>query len=217
MQSLDSAFKGKGTTVFVSGEAGSGKTRLVNEFLDTVKEKEIAIFTSWCLSDVSVPYFPFMEAFNGYFSAKKGEEEKCTSQQQHRVQASLKDAEQTGDEEAEIKVWLVGPKQAGKTEKLQNLTPQAWKDLAVEAVTKALLSISAKKPIIMFIDDLQWADSASLSLLHYISRYIGAAKVLFLATYRSGRTRPRRRRTPASTSRNLTLNGKLRERPTHGD
>jgi tetratricopeptide (TPR) repeat protein/KaiC/GvpD/RAD55 family RecA-like ATPase len=185
MRSLDSAFKGKGTTVFVSGEAGSGKTRLVNEFLGTVKEKEIAILTSWCLSDVSVPYFPFMEAFNGYFSAKKGEEEKCTSQQQPRVQASLKDAEQTGDEEAEIKAWLVGPKQAGKTEKLQKLTPQAWKDLAVEAVTKALLSISAKKPMIMFIDDLQWADSASLSLLHYISRYIGAAKVLFLATYRS--------------------------------
>jgi len=32
-RSLDLAFQGKGTTVFISGEAGSGKTRLVTEFL----------------------------------------------------------------------------------------------------------------------------------------------------------------------------------------
>ncbi len=181
---LDSAAEGKGTAVFVSGEAGSGKTRLVNEFLGIVKEKEVAALSSWCLSDVAVPYFPFMEAFNGYFSARKSEEE-STSSQQPRIHA-----EQAEDEEAEIKAWLVGPKQAGKTERLQNLTPQAWKDLAVAAVTKALLSISAKKPIILFIDDLQWADSASLSLLHYISRSINAARVLVLATYRSEELSP---------------------------
>lgn len=40
---LNSAIEGKGTTVFVSGEAGSGKTRLVSEFLRTVKEKDIAV------------------------------------------------------------------------------------------------------------------------------------------------------------------------------
>jgi predicted ATPase len=45
MRSLDSAAAGKGTTVFVSGEAGAGKTRLVNEFLGIVKEKEIAVLS----------------------------------------------------------------------------------------------------------------------------------------------------------------------------
>ncbi len=179
MRYLDSAFDGKGTTVFVSGEAGSGKTRLINEFLSTLKEKEVVVLSSWCLSDVAVPYFPFMGAFNAYFSAKKSEEE-STSRQPSRIPS-----EQTEDEEAEIKAWLAGPKQAEKSGKLQNQTPQAWKDLAVAAVTKALLSISVKKTIILFIDDLQWADSASLSLLHYISRYISTARVLILATYRS--------------------------------
>ena len=53
-----------------------------------------------------------------------------------------------------------------------------------------MLSISAKKPLILFIDDLQWADSASLSLLHYISRSISAARVLVLATYRSEELSP---------------------------
>jgi KaiC/GvpD/RAD55 family RecA-like ATPase/tetratricopeptide (TPR) repeat protein len=185
MHYLDSAFDGKGTTVFVSGEAGSGKTRLVHEFLETLKGKEVTVLSSWCLSDIAVPYFPFMEAFNTYFSAKKSEEKEHTSPQQPRNHP-----EQAEDEEAEIKAWLVGPKQAGKTERLQNLTPQAWKDLAVAAVTKAVLSISVKKVVILFIDDLQWADSASLSLLHYISRSISAARVLVLATYRSEELSP---------------------------
>ncbi len=38
---LDLAFKGNGTTVFISGKAGSGKTRLITEFLKIVKEREI--------------------------------------------------------------------------------------------------------------------------------------------------------------------------------
>ena len=173
MRCLDSVFEGKGATVFVSGEAGSGKTRLIKEFLGAVKEKDVAVLSSWCLSDISVPYLPFMEAFNAYFSSK-----------------SRSCSEQTGDEEAAIKAWLAGPKQASKPERLQNLTPQAWQDLSVAAVTQALLSISAKKPVILFIDDLQWADSASLSLLHYISRSIGSARVLALATYRSEELSP---------------------------
>ena len=188
MRNLDLAFEGKGTAVFVSGEAGSGKTRLINEFLGAVKEKEIAILTSWCLSNASVPYFPFMEAFNGYFSAKKGEE--AASTQQYQVLARAKEAEQAEDEEAEIKAWLSGPKQAEKSGKLQNLTPQGWKDLAVAAVTKTLLSISTKKTVILFLDDLQWADSASLLLLHYISRSIRSARILVLATYRSEELSP---------------------------
>jgi KaiC/GvpD/RAD55 family RecA-like ATPase/tetratricopeptide (TPR) repeat protein len=167
MRCLDAASEGKGTTVFISGEAGSGKTRLVNEFSGVLKGKEVAVLSSWCISDVAVPYFPFMKAFDAYFSSRN------------------RDSEPIEDEEAAIKAWLVGPKQAAKSERLQNLTPQAWQDLAVAAVTKALISISAKKTVILFIDDLQWADSASLSLLHYISRSISAARVLVLATYRS--------------------------------
>ena len=179
---LDSAVEGKGTTVFVSGEAGSGKTRLTNEFLTRAKEKEIVVMSGWCISDLAVPYFPFTQAFNTYFSDKKTQEEPTV--QQSNDEAKAKDNEQTEDVEAEIKTWLMGPKQTANPEGHQNLTPQAWKELAVSAITKSLLSISTQKPIILFIDDLHWADSASLSLLHHISRSISAARVLVLASFR---------------------------------
>jgi KaiC/GvpD/RAD55 family RecA-like ATPase len=68
-QNLESAIQGKGTTVFVSGEAGSGKTRLTREFLNSARKRGIAIMAGWCLSDSAAPFFPFVEAFNDYFEA----------------------------------------------------------------------------------------------------------------------------------------------------
>ena len=37
---LELAIRGKGTTVFISGEAGSGKSRLIREFINTSKQKK---------------------------------------------------------------------------------------------------------------------------------------------------------------------------------
>jgi predicted ATPase len=74
-QCLDSAIEGKGNTVFVSGEAGAGKTRLVNEFLKAVTQKgDTAILRGYCLGNVSMLNFPFIEAFNSYFKARNRQE-----------------------------------------------------------------------------------------------------------------------------------------------
>ena len=56
---LDSASKGKGQTVFISGEAGAGKTRLVKDFLCLAKKQGAITLCGWCLSNAAVPYFPF--------------------------------------------------------------------------------------------------------------------------------------------------------------
>ena len=72
---LNSALEGKGKTVFVSGEAGSGKTRIAREFLNTARKSGVAFMAGWCLSDAATPYFPFVEAFNSYFASSETEEQ----------------------------------------------------------------------------------------------------------------------------------------------
>ena len=179
---LDSTMHGKGKTVFITGEAGAGKTRLIKKFLNMANEKQIALLSGRCYSDVAAPYFPFMEAFDSYFQTTNKE---TAPPAKPTHQSGSEQVEQAENEEAQIKAWLAGPKQTGKISRFENLTPQAWKELAVVAVTKALLAIASKKPTILFIDDLHWADSASLALLHYISQSIDSSRVLVLATYRS--------------------------------
>jgi predicted ATPase len=51
-----------------------------------------------------------------------------------------------------------------------------------EAVARFFLDISRQGPVVLFMDDLQWA--ASLELLHHLARHIGNQPVLILATYR---------------------------------
>ena len=72
-QFLDLALKGKGSTVLLSGEAGAGKTRLLNEFLKNARKKKVTVLSGWCLSDAAIPYFPFIEAFDSYSSTDKDE------------------------------------------------------------------------------------------------------------------------------------------------
>ena len=162
---LDSAGKGKGTTVFISGEAGSGKTRLVHEFLNTISKREMTILFGWCLSNTAVPYFPFIEAFNSDIIGREGG--LILSQP------------------IDVKSWLSERYPIEKIEKNRTFTPQIWKDQAFTEVTRELLYLSSVKPLILVLEDMHWADSASLALLHYISRAIINERILVLVTFRS--------------------------------
>ena len=183
MRYLDSVIEGKGSTVFVSGEAGSGKTRLTREFLKAANEKGVGVMAGWCLSDAAVPYFPFVEAFNAYSASF--EEEQPINLQHPGAQIGLGGTAQIRSEDQDISALLTGPGTAVKLGKPEALSPQVWKDQAFAAVARALHSISAQEAIILFLEDIHWADSASLALLQYIARSITSERILVLATFRS--------------------------------
>jgi len=163
---LELASEGQGKTVFISAEAGIGKTRLISEFLGSAKQdKNIVTLSGWCLFNAGVPYFPFIEAFSNYYSASGGKRKK---------------------EELEINSWLKGFDKNLVSGKLEYLSPQALKDRAFATVAKTIHSIAAQNPVILVVEDIHWADSASLALLHYIARSVhDSERVLVLATFRS--------------------------------
>ncbi len=45
--------------------------------------------------------------------------------------------------------------------------------------------MSTRKPVVLVLEDIHWADSASLALLHYISRFVNSERIFVLATFRS--------------------------------
>ena len=110
---------GEGVTVFISGEAGAGKTRLTTEFLNIAKKKQVTVLTGWCLSDVAVPYFPFIEAFDSYTSSNENDELSIANQQ------------------LSLKTWLIG-NQSEVNQTLGNTYPEVWKDQTFRAVAKEL-------------------------------------------------------------------------------
>ena len=165
---LHSALNGTGTTVFISGEAGVGKTRLVHEFLNLAEKRGIMIFSGWCLSEANVPYFPFKEALNTYMSTTSDEKVKSIVTKHMRV---------TG--------WLhiTEPAQESQAREIFS-TPEIERDRTFEAVARVILQLSAQKPLILCLEDLHWADRLSLALLHYLSRKSRNSRLLIIGTYR---------------------------------
>ena len=135
-----------------------GKTRLTKEFLNYSKEKGLQTLSGWCLSNAAVPYFPFLEAFES------------RSSNQENTGANL--------QELALETLLTS------SEENHGISTQTWIDQKFAAVTKEILFMSTDKPLILFIDDLHWADSASLALLHYIARVVASERILVLATFR---------------------------------
>ena len=181
---LDSVLEGKGATVLVSGEAGSGKTRLVNEFLCNAKEKGVVVLSGWCLGDAATPFFPFVEAFNSYFNPFNQED--FVELQKPGTTLAFSGIAQVAGVDREKAVWLSGVKLTEKNRKTQQISPEVWKDQVFSGVTKTLHATSTQAPMILLIEDIHWADSASLKLLHYVARNIKETeRILVLATYRS--------------------------------
>jgi predicted ATPase len=169
---LGSALNGKGSTVFVCGEAGVGKTRLVNEFLLRSKEMGAEILCGWCLSEAAIPYFPFTEAFNAYMSTTSDAKAKSTMTKQLGIIGWLKGTALTKEVNA------------------QELfsTPEIERDKTFEAVARVLLQLSTQRPLVLFLDDLQWADHLTLALVHYLSRKCRNSRLLIIGTYRPEET-----------------------------
>ena len=112
-----------------------------------------------------MPYFPFIEALNSDIMTKDGG-------------AIL-------SQPLGMKSWLSESYPIEKSKKSRTIIPQVWKDQAFTAVTGELLYLSSVKPLILVLEDMHWADSASLALLHYISRAIVDEKILVLVTFRT--------------------------------
>ncbi len=185
VERLELAERGRGNTVFVSGEAGAGKTRLVNEFLSVAKEGNAETISGYCLSTVAVPYFPFIEAFDAYSKSLHRKNNKRVRSEVLGLVGWLKGTAHNEAEHLGVRAWLRGPDRTAERQLSDVFSPEMRKNMTYAAVIDRLKSISADITVVLFLDDLQWADSASLSLLHYISRLIVSSRVLIVGTFRS--------------------------------
>jgi tetratricopeptide (TPR) repeat protein len=78
---LDGARQGKGSTIFISGEAGIGKTRLTTELKQYAKRKGFKVLSGQSLSESLTPYMPFIEAL------KSGNMENLFAEEAPRAEA----------------------------------------------------------------------------------------------------------------------------------
>lgn len=213
MLHLEKAVSGQGQIFFVLGQAGSGKTYLVKHFLDQALERypELVALagSSNAQTGTGDPYLPFREAvtmLTGDTTSTLAEE--VHPENRRRLQTALVRSVQILVEVAPELIGVFIPlgklfglagkalvERVGWMDKLETLArregeknsssaPLADQNRIFEKYTALIQHVSQEMPLILFLDDLQWADNASLSLLFHLSRHIQDHPIFILGAYR---------------------------------
>ncbi len=205
---LEPALAGQGQVCFVTGEAGSGKTALVSEFARQAQEREkkllVAVGQSDAQTGIGDPYLPFREALamlTGDASVQHAAG-RMGPENAHRLRAGVARSAQVLVEVAPelIGVLVPGGKLLGEVgkavvdkvgwmDKLEVLAkkraaPSVEQSRIFEQYTAYLQRLSVKTPLVLFLDDLQWSDAASLELLFHLGRRIGESRIMIVGAYR---------------------------------
>ncbi len=162
-QLLDEAIRGHGHIATVVGEAGIGKTRLVSTLAADALAQPCRVLIGRCHeSDSILPFGPWVDA--------------CRSDQL------------STDEE------IVGALHPTRRAELARLLPEAGmaglppaSDSVLplfESVAQLIEQVAARKPLVLVLEDLHWADEMSLRLLAFVSRRTPAWPALLVATAR---------------------------------
>lgn len=146
---------GYGSIVILAGEAGVGKTRLAEHVL---AESGLTVASGQAREDATPPYGPVTAALRTY------------------LKTASADAHDLGPLSPYLSMLIpeLGPPPDG-----------ADPDLLVEAVIGAWIAAARLQSVILFMDDLQWADNATLGMIPVLAERIADEPLLLLGTYRS--------------------------------
>lgn len=171
---------GAGQTLILSGEAGVGKSTLANQFRNYIDHQKAWLLYGSCLYQEGMDaYLPYIDALRGFFSR---ENTKISEAQRHELKELVRQrvpilAEFT-ERFSTTFFSRTGDQKASSEEQSVNL---------FEGIYLLLSLLSEIRPVVIIIDDLQWADGASLRLFHYLSRQIDNNSLLLVGITRTDR------------------------------
>jgi predicted ATPase/DNA-binding SARP family transcriptional activator len=165
------ARRGHSRLTLIRGEAGVGKTRLVEEIARAVAAEGGVVLRGRCYEfSGPVPYQPIAAALKKYLARAEARELPLSE------------------------VWLVElaqllPEVRERYANLPLALPSAQsadRYRLFEAVSHVLQAITAARPVLFFLDDLHWADPDTLDMLGYLVSRLVASPLLIVGAYRPG-------------------------------
>jgi ABC-type oligopeptide transport system substrate-binding subunit/DNA-binding SARP family transcriptional activator len=156
------AMQGDGHVLLISGEPGVGKTRLAHELLTHAQATGAAVLLGECFAEGSAPYAPLAQMI--------------ASTDLSGLPASI-----VAD------LLTIAPALRAAYPNIPPnllLEPLAERQRILDNVAAFLATLSERAPVLLFVDDAQWADSGTLFLLHHLARRARTLRVLIVLTYR---------------------------------
>ncbi len=163
---LDDAAEGHPTHALISGDAGVGKTRLVSELAARAADRHFTVLSGRCAElGESIPYLPLADA--------------------------LRDATSGPDPDQSLQEAIAARPVLGQLLPDQGVSPPPADvpGLAQQqlfgAVLGMLAELAGRRPVLLVLEDVHWADRSTRDLLTFLSRVLHRERVAVVVTYRT--------------------------------
>jgi len=159
---LESAIKGDVGALLIKGKAGIGKTRLVNEFKQKVQSEKVDFLIGKGYFESSEPFLPFKDALSDF--------------EDRDIPTPMQLAEEVGG------LGRGNDRRKEERKKIPNKFTEK-RDMIFSETSERIKSLAEERPIVIFVDNLQWADRSTLMIFHYLADKLEDVPVLLIGAY----------------------------------
>jgi class 3 adenylate cyclase len=178
-RAVDDARAGQGRLVLLAGEPGIGKTRTASELGTYARVRGFQVLWGRSHETGGAPaYWPWVQIIRAYLHDRDAQHVRS------EMGTGAADIAQVVSEVRERLPDLPSP---------PALEPEQARFRLFDSITAFLRNAAGAQPLVLILDDVQWADQPSLLLLQFLAREMGAARLLVICTYRDielGREHP---------------------------
>jgi TOMM system kinase/cyclase fusion protein len=191
------AIDGDGQSVLVLGEAGLGKSRLVTELRRRITAHQHTWLEAHCTHETrNSELHPIIELVERLLNLGDSE----PAARLHRIESALVEL---GIRLSEVVPLIAGllSVPVGDRYPVGDLSPSRRRDLTLSTIISLVLELSEHAPLVIFMEDLHWADQTSLDWLARLVAAIPSGRVLAMFSARPELTQP----WPSSTMHQIQL------------
>jgi tetratricopeptide (TPR) repeat protein/predicted Ser/Thr protein kinase len=209
---LDKVLSGKGQIMFVEGEAGSGKTALIQEFARRSQEthSDLIVASGRCNAHTGVgdPYLPFIEVLGLLSGDVEARWSAGIIAKEHALRLwnllplTAEAIANKGPDLINIFVpgaelvtrgevfssaraaWLYPLKKIVENKAKLPADVMLQQSNLFEQFMRVLEVLAKQKPLLLVLDDLQWMDAGSANLLFHLGRRIKGSRVMIIGSFR---------------------------------
>jgi len=175
IEAVENLRKGRGRIFSLCGDAGTGKSRLIEDFKNALDLKGIQWVEGHAYAYAqNIPYFPLIDMLSRVFHIEENDNPENVRE---KIESGV---EQLVDKKESV-VPFVGSLYSLRYPEIEDVSPEFWKSRLQNAIQSILSGLAKKVQTIFFLEDLHWADPSFVELLRNALKEIREPAIVICA------------------------------------